>query len=356
LFAVAIVGATGLVGRTCLEVLAARRFPIARLGLYASSRSAGRRLRFDGSEHRVLDLATADPSGYDLALFAAGAEVSRQAAPAFAAAGALVVDNSSAFRLAPDVPLIVPEVNGAALTAVSADGATGRGRIIANPNCSTIQLVVALKPLHDAARLKRVTAATYQSASGAGQKGLDELERETARALAGAPPAARVFAHPLAFGALPQIGAFLDGGATVEEQKMVDETRKILGLPTLAISTTCVRVPVRVGHSEAVWIETERALAPEDARILLAAAPGVRVVDDPAAGAYPLAGTAAGTDLVHVGRIRRDPASAHGLILWIVADNVRKGAATNAVQIAELALAAGAATPEAAKDGAAGSR
>ena len=347
MFDVAIVGATGLVGRTCLEVLAERRFPIARLGLYASPRSAGRRLRFAGSEHRVLDLESADPSGYDLALFAAGAEVARRAVPEFARAGALVVDNSSAFRLEPDVPLVVPEVNAEALAGA---GAGGRGRIVANPNCSTIQLVMVLKPLHDAARLRRVIAATYQSAAGAGQKGLDELERETARALAGAQPAARVFAHPLAFEALPQIGAFLDSGATVEEQKMVDETRKILGLPELAISTTCVRVPVRVGHSEAVWVETERPLSPEDARILLAAAPGVRVIDEPAAARYPLAAAAAGTDLVYVGRIRRDPASPHGLMLWIVADNVRKGAATNAVQIAETALAATPAGRAAAKD------
>jgi len=345
MFAVAIVGATGLVGRTCLEVLAERRFPIARLGLYASPRSAGRRLRFAGSEHRILDLESADPSGYDLAIFAAGAEVSRRTAPEFAAAGALVVDNSSAFRLAADVPLVVPEVNAAALAAV---GPRGRGWIVANPNCSTIQLVIVLKPLHDAARLTRVTAATYQSAAGAGQKGLDELERETARALAGARPAARVFPHPLAFEALPQIGAFLDSGATVEEQKMVDETRKILGLPELAISTTCVRVPVKVGHSEAVWVETERLLSPEDARVLLAAAPGVRVVDEPAAARYPLAAAAAGSDLVYVGRIRRDPASPRGLMLWIVADNVRKGAATNAVQIAETVFAAAPAAPDAA--------
>jgi aspartate-semialdehyde dehydrogenase len=347
MFAVAVVGATGLVGRTCLEVLAERRFPVARLGLYASSRSAGRRVSFAGREHRVIDLAALDPSGYDLALFAAGAEVSRRTAPRFTAAGAHVVDNSSAFRLAPDVPLVVPEVNPEALAPVLAGG---RGRIVANPNCSTIQLVVVLKPLHDAARLRRVTVATYQAAAGAGQKGLSELERETARALAGVRPAAAVFAHPLPFEALPQVGAFLDSGATVEEQKMVDETRKILGLPTLAISTTCVRVPVRVGHSEAVWVETERPLAPEEARALLAAAPGIRVIDDPADESYPLATGVAGTDRVDVGRIRRDPASAHGLIMWVVADNVRKGAATNAVQIAEVLLAAAPAAGAGVKD------
>ncbi len=334
MLAVAIVGATGLVGRTFLDLLAARRFPVARLGLYASARSAGRRIHFAESEHAVMELAASDPAGYDLALFSAGAEVSRQFAPRFAQAGALVVDNSSAFRLDPGVPLIVPEVNPEALPAGG-----GRGRIIANPNCSTIQLVAALKPLHEAARLRRVTVATYQSASGAGQKGLVELERESGRALAGENPAAAVFPHPLAFDVLPQIGAFLDSGATVEEQKMVDETRKILSLPELPISVTCVRVPVRIGHAEAVWIETARPLAPEEARAALERAPGVVVMDDPRAAAYPLARRAAGTDVVYVGRIRRDPASPHGLILWVVADNVRKGAATNAVQIAEIMLA-----------------
>ncbi len=352
MFAVAIIGATGLVGRTFLRLLAARGFPISRLGLFASSRSAGRMIPFAGREHPVVALADADPKGFDLALFSAGAEVSRLAVSQFAAAGALVVDNSSAFRLDPEVPLVVPEVNPEALAHFPPGG---RGRVVANPNCSTIQLVIALKPLDDAARIRRVTVATYQAAAGAGQKGLRELERETARALAGEEPKAQVFAHPLAFEALPQIGSFLSSGASSEEQKMVDETRKILRLPELAISVTCVRVPVQVGHSEAVWVETERALSPEEARARLARTPGIVIADDPHAGIYPLARRAAGTDLVHVGRIRRDPASKHGLILWVVADNVRKGAATNAIQIAEALLAV---TPVAAgvKDRGAGRR
>lgn len=336
--AVAVVGATGLVGRTFLGVLAERSFPVGRLGLFASARSAGRLVRFRDRPHRVEALDQADPAGFDLALFSAGAEVARRHGPRFAAAGALVVDNSSAFRLEPGVPLVVPEVNRAAL---EAGAPPGGGRIVANPNCSTIQLVMVLHPLHQAAGLARVTVATYQSASGAGQRGLAELESETRRALDGRAPEASVFAHPLAFEALPHVGTFgAAGGMTSEEEKIIAETRKILGLPALRVSATCVRVPVRVGHSEAVWVETERPLGPEAARAALAAAPGVVVVDDPAAAHYPLANRAAGTDPVYVGRIRRDPASENGLILWVVADNVRKGAALNAVEIAECLLGA----------------
>ncbi len=333
--AVAVVGATGLVGRTFLGVLAERSFPVGRLALFASPRSAGRLVRFRDRPCRVEALDHADPAGFDLALFSAGAEAARRHAPRFAAAGALVVDNSSAFRLEPGVPLVVPEVNRAAL---EAGAPPGGGRIVANPNCSTIQLVMALKPLHDAAGLVRVTVATYQSAAGAGQRGLAELESETRRALAGGAPEASVFAHPLAFEALPHVGTFGAGGMTSEEEKIIAETRKILDLPALRVSATCVRVPVRVGHSEAVWVETARPLGPEAARAALAAAPGIVVVDDPAAARYPLATRAAGTDPVYVGRIRRDPASENGLILWVVADNVRKGAALNAVEIAECLL------------------
>ena len=336
--AIAIVGATGLVGRTFLSVLAERRFPVGRLSLFASPRSAGQTVEFAGRSYRVEALDAADPAGFDLALFSAGAQVSRLHAPRFIAAGALVVDNSSAFRMEPGVPLAVPEVNPESLALLSRSAAGGWGRIVAVPNCSTIQLVMVLKPLHAAAGLARVTVATYQSAAGAGQSGLRELETETRRVLDGDAPAAEVFAHPLAFEALPHVGVFGDDGVTSEEQKIIDETRKILGLSDLPVSATCVRVPVRVGHSEAVWVETERALDPEAARACLARQPGVVVRDDPARAVYPLAREAAGTDPVYVGRIRRDPARAQGLILWVVADNVRKGAALNAVQIAERLL------------------
>lgn len=343
--AVAIVGATGLVGRTFLSVLAERRFPVARLALFASSRSAGRRLDFGGDSLAVEPLERADRSPFDLALFSAGAQVSRLEAPRFAAAGALVVDNSSAFRMQPDVPLAVPEVNPGSLEPLREE--RGRGRIVAVPNCSTIQLVMALKPIHDAAGLARVTVATYQSAAGAGQNGLLELETETRRLLEGLPARHHVFAHPLAFEVLPQVGVFGPDGATTEEQKIIEETRKILGLAGLPVTATCVRVPVQVGHSEAVWVETERPLDPEEARACLAAQPGVIVRDDPGREIYPLAREAAGSDAVYVGRIRRDPSRPRGLILWVVADNVRKGAALNAVQIAERLLLGEPVTPAA---------
>ncbi len=334
---VAIVGATGLVGRTFLSVLAERRFPVARLGLFASSRSAGRVVHACARSWTVEALDDADPSGFDLALFSAGAEVARAHAPRFAAAGSLVVDNSSAFRMERDVPLAVPEVNPESLAALAGGG---RGRIVAVPNCSTIQLVMVLKPIHDAARLARVTVATYQSAAGAGQSGLLELETETRRQMNGEPPRHGVFAHPLAFEVLPHVGTFGPDGQTSEERKIIEETRKILGLPDLPVTATAVRVPVRVGHSEAVWVETDLPLDPEAARACIAAQPGVVVRDDPGRAVYPLARQAAGTDLVYVGRVRRDPSRAHGLILWVVADNVRKGAALNAVQIAEQVMGA----------------
>lgn len=341
MISIAIVGATGLVGRTFLAVLEERRFPIGKLTLLASARSAGRRLEHAGQVLVVEDVERAPAGGHDLVLFSAGAEVSRHHAPRFASAGALVVDNSSAFRMEAGVPLVVPEVNPEALAPLR-DRAGG---LVSVPNCSTIQLVMVLKPLLDRAGLLRVTVATYQSASGAGQRALLELESETRRELDGAVAGTQVFPHPLAFDVLPHIGGFTPDGASAEEEKMIRETQKILGLPSLPVSATCVRVPVRVGHSEAVWLETERPLTPEAARECLAAAPGVVVRDDPGAAVYPRAREAAGTDPVYVGRIRRDPGGPHGLVLWVVADNVRKGAALNAVQIAEHVLLAQSASP-----------
>jgi aspartate-semialdehyde dehydrogenase len=337
MIAVGVAGATGLVGSTMLGLLAERAFPIRSLRLFASSRSAGSELTACGRTLRVEDLALADPRGLDLMLFSIGATASRKEAPRFAAAGALVVDNSSAFRLDPDIPLLIPEVNP---EAVAGWQPAPERRIIAVANCAAINIIMALKPLRDAAGLVRVTAATFQSASGAGQKGLAELEREMRRDLAGTAPESDVFAHPLPFDVLPHIGAFGSDGHTVEEEKIVAETQKILGLPGLRVSVTAVRVPVRVGHSAAVWVETERLLSPAAAREALSRAPGIVVLDDPARGVYPRARLAAGTDPVYVGRIRRDPATPNGLIFWVVGDNVRKGAALNAVQIAEHVLAA----------------
>jgi aspartate-semialdehyde dehydrogenase len=337
--AVGVAGATGLVGQTMLAVLAERQFPIADLRLFASPRSAGKAIGFGGRSFVVEELTAADPAGLDLVLFSAGATVARTEAPRFAAKGALIVDNSSAFRLDPDIPLLIPEVNPAAVAGWTP--APGR-RIVAVPNCAAIGVIMALKPLHDAAGLERVTIATYQSAAGAGKWGLAELEAETRRDLAGEPPRAQVFAHPLAFDVLPHIGTFGPDGQTSEEAKIVAETRKILGLPALRVSATAVRVPVRVGHSAAVWVETRNALPPEEAQRVLGHAPGVVVIDDPARASYPRARQAAGTDPIYVGRIRRDPTVRHGLVLWVVGDNVRKGAALNAVQIAEHVLHAGA--------------
>ena len=329
-FVVAVVGATGAVGRTMLRVLEQRRFPIARLVPLASARSAGRAVPFAGAEHRVIDLAGYDFAGVDFALFSAGGAVSLAHAPRAAAAGAIVIDNTAAFRMAPDVPLVVPEVNPDAL----ADRPRG---IIANPNCSTIQLVVALAPLHRVAPIERIVVATYQSVSGAGQRAIDELRQSTAARLADAPPqAGSIFPHPIAFDCLPQIAAFEPDGYTVEEHKMMDETRKILGAPEIRVSATCVRVPVPVGHAEAINVQLSAELSPERARELLASAPGVELVDDPATGRYPHQAACAGADPVFVGRIRRDPSNPCTLDLWVVSDNLRKGAALNAVQIAEL--------------------
>jgi aspartate-semialdehyde dehydrogenase len=330
-YTVAVVGATGAVGRTMLEVLAERNLPLGRVRAMASVRSAGTRILWKGEPLQVEDVARADFGGVDLALFAGGEVASAEYAPRACAQGALVIDNSATFRMDPKVPLVVPEVNPHHLA--------GHSGLIANPNCSTIQMVVALAPIHAAAGLKRVAVATYQSVSGTGKEALEELQEQTRSCLDGGPlPSPRVYPRRIAFNVLPQIAAFDEEGSTGEEVKMAQETRKILGLADLPVMATCVRVPVLHVHSEVVYVETERSLSPEQAREVLRCAPGIRVVDDPARGEYPTPLDAEGQDLVLVGRIRRDPTVPHGLAMWVVADNLRKGAATNAVQIAEVIL------------------
>jgi aspartate-semialdehyde dehydrogenase len=320
---VAVAGATGLVGRKMLQVLEERRFPVGRLTLLASARSAGKEIPFGGDEHAVRELHPESFAGVDVALFSAGAAVSREYAPLAVRAGALVIDNSSAYRMDPGVPLVVPEVNPHAIAA-------HRG-IIANPNCSTIQMVMVLKPLHDRWTLKRVVVATYQSVTGAGYTALRQLEEEAA----GREPERHTIPHRIAYNVVPQVDVFLPDGYSKEEHKMMNETRKILDLPGLPVSATCVRVPVYGGHSEAVNAELEAEFSMDDVRAVLAAAPGVVVKDRPAEGLYPMPFTAWDRDEVFVGRVRRDPSVPRGVDLWIVADNLRKGAATNAVQIAE---------------------
>ncbi len=322
---IAIVGATGLVGRTMIRILEERAFPVRELLPMASSRSAGKRLIFRGEKVRVAELTARrlDSSGAHLALFSAGAAVSREFAPVAARAGMLVIDNSSAFRMDPEVPLVVPEVN---------PGAIRRHRgIIANPNCSTIQLVVALKPLHDRFTIRRIVVSTYQAVTGAGQRGYDQLMRE----LAHRKPVRAKFPHRIAFNTLPQIDEFSEDGYTKEEHKMMAETCKILGDASVRLTATCVRVPVVGGHSEAVTVEFVRPFTLEEVRSTLTHAPGVVLVDDPAVHAYPMPVTSHNRDEVFVGRLRRDSSTENSLNLWIVADNIRKGAATNAVQIAE---------------------
>ncbi len=328
---VAVVGATGAVGQTMLEILAQRDFPIAELIPVASSRSAGSTIEFKGNSYVVQDLENFDPTGLDIALFSAGGDTSKTHAPRFAAAGCYVIDNSSAWRMAEDVALVVPEVNPHALAMAR------ENRIIANPNCSTIQMVVALKPLHDAVPIERVVVSTYQAVSGAGGKAIDELAKQTAQLLNGQSADVNVFPSRIAFNVIPQIDLFTDDGYTKEEHKMMDETRKIMG-SDIAVTATTVRVPVFYGHSESVNITFNGPMNAEKARQLLADAEGICVVDDPAGEDYPLASEAAGTDPVWVGRIRDDFSCANSLHLWVVADNVRKGAALNAVQIAEILI------------------
>ncbi|HYZ89599.1 MAG TPA: aspartate-semialdehyde dehydrogenase [Myxococcales bacterium] len=332
---VAVAGATGAVGREMLKVLEDREFPVAELVPLASERSEGHKLEFRGEEVTVRRLKPESFEGVDIALFSPGSSVSREFAPYAARAGAVVIDNSSAFRMDADVPLVVPEVNPQAVELALVPG--GR-RIIANPNCSTIQLVVVLKPLHDAAGLEKVVVSTYQSVSGAGQKGIDELDQQTRALFNLGEITAKKFPHRIAFNLLPEIGPSGPNGYTEEEMKMVNETRKILGLPDLRVSATCVRVPVFYCHSEAANLTFRDELTPERAREILRQAPGVKLVDDIAQHVYPMPLLGAGDDDTLVGRIRKDLSQERGLALFVVADNLRKGAATNAVQIAELLL------------------
>ncbi|MDO4708586.1 MAG: aspartate-semialdehyde dehydrogenase [Pseudomonadota bacterium] len=329
-FNIAVVGATGAVGETMLSILAERRFPAANVIALASERSAGNLLTFGDDELEVQDLAGFDPSGVDIALFSAGGSISKQYAPQFAAKGAVVIDNSSAFRYDDDVPLVVSEVNPEALK--------NRPRgIIANPNCSTMQMLVALKPIHDAFGITRINVATYQSVSGAGRSAMEELGRQTAQLLNFQGAAPEKFPVQIAFNLIPHIDEFLDNGYTREEMKLVWETRKILGDDSIQVNPTAVRVPVFYGHSEAVNVETREPVTAAAVRELLRRAPGVEVVDEPRAGGYPTPVThASGNDAVYVGRIRQDESHPRAVNLWIVADNIRKGAALNAVQIAEL--------------------
>ncbi len=328
-YKVAVCGATGAVGNQMIRCLAERDFPLAELRLLASERSKGKTLPFGGEEVPVQVLGPGSFAGIDLALFSAGAGVSKEYAPQAAAAGSVVVDNSSAWRMDPAVPLVVPEVNPRDIRFYENKG------IIANPNCSTIQMVVVLKPLHDLATVQRVVVATYQAVSGTGQKAIVELQEQTRAIVAGDEPRANVYPHQIAQNVLPHIDVFLDNGYTKEEMKMVHETVKIMGDDSIRVTATCVRVPVVYGHSEALNVTTEKKVSAHQVRSVLMNAPGVRVVDNPEENRYPLPLAAAGQDHTLVGRIREDQSQARGIDLWIVADNIRKGAATNAVQIAE---------------------
>jgi len=329
---VAVVGATGAVGEAMIEILEERNFPVGELHLLASERSAGNSVRALGKARTVQNLAEFDFSTVQLGLFSPGGSVSAQYAPIAAAAGCWVVDNTSHFRMNPEIPLVVPEVNSHALEGYD-------GRIVANPNCSTIQMLVALKPLHDAARIKRINVATYQAVSGAGAKGVSELAGETAALLNGREHEPSTFPTQIAFNAIPQIGDFEDNGYSTEEMKMVRETQKIFEDDNILVNPTCVRIPVFYGHSEAVSIELERPLALARARELLTSSKGVTLLDE---NAYPTpVKEATGTDPVFVGRLRQNLADTNGLNMWVVSDNVRKGAALNSVQIAELLLKQG---------------
>ncbi len=329
---VAVVGATGLVGETMINVLAERKFPVAELFPLASNRSLGKTVEFCGRSVPVEELSSFDFSKAEIGLFSAGSEVSAEYAPKAAQAGCIVIDNTAQFRYQDDIPLVVPEVNRHAIAAFRNRG------IIANPNCSTIQMVVALKPIHDAAHIERINVATYQSVSGAGKEAVEELAAQTAALMNGRPiETPRQFAKQIAFNCVPHIDQFQENGYTKEEMKMLWETRKILEDHSIRVNATTVRVPVFYGHSEAVHIETQRKISAAEARALLERAPGVTVMDERRPGGYPTAVTeAANHDTVYVGRIREDMSYERGLDLWIVSDNVRKGAATNSVQIAEV--------------------
>ena len=332
-FNVAVLGATGAVGETMLEILEQRNFPVGQVFPLASSRSAGQTVTFRGEELTVLDVENFDFSQAEIGLFSAGASVSEVYGPKAAAEGCVVIDNTSRFRYEDDIPLVVPEVNPEAIAEYRNRG------IIANPNCSTIQMLVALKPIHDAVGIERINVCTYQAVSGTGKKAIEELAHQTTQLLSGKPVTPSVYPKQIAFNVLPQIDVFLDNGYTKEEMKMVWETRKIMGDERIEVNPTAVRVPVFYGHSEAVHIETREKITAEDAKVLLSKAPGVVVVDDRKPGGYPTAVTeSAGEDPVFVGRIREDISHPQGLDLWVVSDNIRKGAALNSVQIAEVLI------------------
>ncbi len=330
---VAIVGASGAVGQEFLRVLDEQRFPVDELLLFGSSRSAGRKYNFKGKEIEVRELRHNDDfKSVDIAFTSAGAGTSREFAGTITKYGTLMIDNSSAFRMEEDIPLVVPEVNG--------DDALNTPRnIIANPNCTTIQMVVALKPINDLSKIRRIHVATYQAASGAGAAAMDELIKQYADIAQGKEPSVEKFAYQLAYNVIPHVDVFQDNGYTKEEMKMFNETRKIMHEPSICVSAMCVRVPVMRAHSEAVWVETERPITPEEAREALTKAEGVVVVDNPAEKQYPMPLFVAGKDPVYVGRIRKDLANENGLSFWIVGDQIKKGAALNAVQIAQYILA-----------------
>lgn len=329
-YAVAVVGVTGAVGSEMVSILEERNFPVGELRLLASERSEGKTIEFKGRDVKVNRLTEDSFKGIDIALFSAGASRSLEFAPAAVKSGAVVVDNSSAFRMEPDVPLVVPEVNSHAIK-------RHKG-IIANPNCSTIQMVVALKPIHDAVKIKRIVISTYQAVSGTGKKAIHELEQQTRDLFSLKEITVSVYPHQIAFNCIPQIDVFLDNGYTKEEMKIVNETKKIMEDDSIRVTATTVRVPVFYSHSESVNIETDKKITAEKVRELLSKAPGVEIVDDPKNSLYPLAINSAGRDEVFVGRIREDESIEKGINMWIVSDNLRKGAALNAVQIAEILI------------------
>ena len=330
---VAVVGATGAVGETMLSILAERQFPVGKVYALASERSVGKRVAFGDKMLPVENLADFDFSKAQIGLFSPGASVSAEYAPKAAAKGCVVVDNTSQFRQDADIPLVVPEVNPRAIAQYKTRG------IIANPNCSTIQMLVALKPIYDAVGIERINVCTYQSVSGTGKEAIEELAQQTAQLLNGREAAAKVYPKQIAFNVLPHIDVFMDNGYTKEEMKMVWETRKIMGDESIQVNPTTVRVPVFYGHSEAVHIETRQKISAEEARRLLAMAPGVTVLDERKPGGYPTAVTeSAGKDDVFVGRVREDISHPRGLDLWVVSDNIRKGAALNSIQIAEILI------------------
>lgn len=326
-YKIAVVGATGMVGQEFIKVLVQRNFPMSSIRLLASDRSVGRKIAVGNQEIEVEEVAAGAFKGLDIAFFSVSTDLSLHFSPMAVREGALVIDDSSAFRLEPDVPLVIPEVN-------VEDIKWNKG-IIAGPNCSTIQMVVAINPLHKVNPIKRIIVDTYQSVSGTGSAALEELKVQTRQVLEGQTTVPHVYPHQIAFNVLPEIDVFLDTAYTKEEWKMMKETRKIMHADNIAISATCVRVPVMMGHSEAVHIEFSRPMSPDEAQRILSQAPGVKVLDDPSVSLYPQPWSAAGTDDVYVGRIRQDVSHPNGLVMWVVSDNIRKGAALNAVQIAE---------------------